>query len=364
MRIGHSAEIHSLGGAEERNPGSPVPMPVTGEIMRASQIAPLHSRQDSDFIDSIMAAQKWSDIFAAYEDGRASLERAGWTVEAFKEIQYGLQFEASNGEQRALLRLYGGKKGIRFDLSMVKNRKISGSLTEILGVAPPTAASASTKEGKGAAPATSDPPELIGVDESGKGDYFGPLVIAGVYVDAARSEALQAAGVRDSKTLSDKAIAAMAASIKSTCPHSIVLVGNERYNQLYSRIGNLNRLLAWGHARVIENLLAEVDCGVALSDQFANEGLIKNALLEKGQSIKLLQRTKAESNIAVAAASILARHAFVENINALGREFGLTFPKGASQATLKAARNFAQRFGRDQLVKVAKLHFKTSKQVP
>src|SRR4029079_8259866 len=156
----------------------------------------------------------------------------------------------------------------------------------------------------------------FGIDESGKGDFFGPLVIAGVYVDREIARKFLDAGIQDSKRIgSDKRIRDLAKIIRTT-PGAIgdaVTLGAERYNDLYEKFGNLNSLLGWGHARVIENLLLrKPECPRALSDKFADARVIERALLKHGKKIRIDQRTRAESDIAVAAASILAREAFID----------------------------------------------------
>ena len=203
----------------------------------------------------------------------------------------------------------------------------------------------------------------IGIDESGKGDYFGPLVIAAVFVTPALEQDLALMQVRDSKKISDGRILEMAPDIRLLCPHSLVAIGPQRYNELYAKIKNLNRLLAWGHARALENLLQQVDCDLAIADQFGDERLIVNALQEKGKQIRLVQRTKAESDLAVAAASILARAEFLQRLDRLSQELSTTLPKGASAAVELAGRMVVKKYGRDRLETVAKLHFKTTKQV-
>ena len=208
-----------------------------------------------------------------------------------------------------------------------------------------------------------DPNRIIGIDESGKGDYFGPLVIAGVYTDEITGPELQYAGVTDSKKISDVKSHDLAILIREICPYDIVIIENERYNDLYESIKNLNKLLAWGHARVLENLLEKVDCDHALSDQFGRPELIQKALMTKGRQIQLEQRPKAEENIAVAAASILARDEFVSGINRLESKFGFSFPKGASSNVVKAAKDFAEQFGKESMNQVAKLHFKITNQI-
>jgi ribonuclease HIII len=143
----------------------------------------------------------------------------------------------------------------------------------------------------------------IGTDEAGKGDYFGPLVVAGVYVTDATTILLRQIGVRDSKTLSDKRIGGLSAEIRRTCPVEVVAISPQRYNQMYANIRNLNRLLAWAHARVIENLLQHIDCQRVISDQFGDARFLQRALMEEGKRVRLVQRPRAEDDPAVAAAS-------------------------------------------------------------
>ena len=205
--------------------------------------------------------------------------------------------------------------------------------------------------------------ERIGIDESGKGDYFGPLVIAAVFVDATTQEELTLMAVRDSKKISDGRILELAPDIKTICPHSVIAIGPQKYNELYGKIRNLNRLLAWGHAKALETLLERVSCERAISDQFGDERLILNALQEKGRRIVLEQRTKAESDLAVAAASIVARAEFLLRLKRLSDEIGTVLPKGASPAVELAGRMVVKKHGQERLGTVAKLHFKTTKAV-
>lgn len=203
----------------------------------------------------------------------------------------------------------------------------------------------------------------IGTDESGKGDYFGPLVIAGVLVDEENIQKLSGFNIQDSKKLNDTTIEKVAAQIKANSVFSVVVINPAKYNELYSKFRNLNTLLAWGHARAIENILEKKPCGNALSDKFGNESLIKNALLKKGRSINLEQRIKAESDLAVAAASILARNEFVQRMKKLSQEYGIEFQKGASQKVKDQASEFIEKYSFELLKNIAKLHFKTTKEL-
>lgn len=203
----------------------------------------------------------------------------------------------------------------------------------------------------------------IGVDESGKGDFFGPLIIAGVFIDEASGETLGKTKVRDSKLIkSDKEIITLAKEIREIVQgrFAVVTLRNETYNALYSRIGNLNRLLAWGHARVIENVLEKVPgCPRALSDKFGADHLIRNALMERGRKIILEQKTKGESDIAVAAASILAREQFVREMDKLSEEFQMEIPRGANNIVKQRANAIIDKFGVAALNRCVKTHFKT-----
>jgi ribonuclease HIII len=207
----------------------------------------------------------------------------------------------------------------------------------------------------------------FGIDESGKGDFFGPLVIAGVYVDRGIARDLLDAGVQDSKRIkSDDKIRLLARLIKSLpgAAHSVVCIGPERYNMLQQKMGNVNNLLGWGHARIIENLLEmRPDCPRALSDQFANPRIIQRSLLEKGRGIRLDQRTKAESDPAVAAASILARERFIDWLEAGGKRHGSALPRGASEQVKSAARKLVAAHGAGILRELAKTHFKTAREI-
>lgn len=207
----------------------------------------------------------------------------------------------------------------------------------------------------------------FGIDESGKGDFFGPLVIAGAYTDGTIARRLIDSGIMDSKRVTSPArIRQLAAVIRATpgCTTTVVTIGPERYNAMHTSFKNLNRLLAWGHARAIENLAAErPDCPRTLSDQFARPEVLQRALKEKGLTIQLEQRTKGESDTAVAAASILARERFIDWMDKASAASEIKFPLGASDAVIQAAKDLVARDGPEMLGKMAKLHFKTTHSV-
>jgi len=200
----------------------------------------------------------------------------------------------------------------------------------------------------------------IGVDESGKGDYFGPLVIAACCVGPEHEAELR--GVKDCKKLTDIQAIQLAGVIKLHCPHTVICIGPAKYNELYAKLLNLNKLLAWGHARAIEDTLEKSPVELVISDQFANPAGLRQALFERGKTVRLESRVRAESDLAVAAASVLARAEFLTRLKRLGEEFGMTLPKGAT-VVIGPAKQFVARHGPDRLGEVAKLHFKTTQQV-
>jgi ribonuclease HIII len=209
----------------------------------------------------------------------------------------------------------------------------------------------------------------IGIDESGKGDYFGPLVVVAVWLNESIQKKLEAMGVRDSKKLSDKKCQELAVTIRELCRGKFAYteISPKRYNSLYEQFKNegknLNHLLAWGHARSLENLLSEQQSQYAIADQFGDEKYIESKLMEKGRALHLVQTHKAERYMAVAAASILARDIFLSRLEQLGKQLGLTLPKGASQAVDEIAYTIAKKTGAEALGSFAKLHFKTTSKV-
>jgi len=202
----------------------------------------------------------------------------------------------------------------------------------------------------------------IGVDEAGKGDYFGYLVTAGVLLDDEKKKRLEELGVKDSKHLSDSAVTRLATQIRRICRHDIVKISPEKYNTLYKKFKSLNKLLAWCHARVIENLLEKNDADFVITDKFGDERFLKTALFERGKKAKIHQKIRAESDMAVAAASVLARAEFLKTLKKLSMEVGYSLPKGATHVE-EAAKELIQKHKEEVLDFVAKKHFKTTKRV-
>ncbi len=211
-----------------------------------------------------------------------------------------------------------------------------------------------------------------GTDESGKGDYFGPLVSAAVLVDAPLAAQLEALGVRDSKKLSDARVHRMAPEIRRLLGnrYDLTPINPPRFNPFYREMSeegkNMNTLLAWGHARSIEDLIGKgMRPDYVIVDKFADARYMEQKLLAdtREAGIKLVQVTKAEADVAVAAASILAREAFLNWLDRTSGSLGIKLPKGAGANVKEAAREIVATKGEQALGDYAKLFFKTTKEV-
>ncbi len=300
---------------------------------------------------------------------RELVQSRGWKILDEKEIAYGYQFLVTDGISRVPIAFFNsgkvliqGKSGeLQTQLKAWWDTRNGFSRTPVTQpisqsslVETPTTLVEKNFTGR----------SRIGLDESGKGDYFGPLVIAGVYVDANTEDKLIALGVRDSKQLYDNRILALDEQIKALCPYFVVPIEPTRYNDLYAKLKNLNRLLAWGHAWTLEKLLEKVTCDLAIVDKFGDDSYVRAALQEKGRQITVIQQTHAEADIAVAAASVLARARFVQYMEQLSRKVGKSLPKGASDpAIITRGHELVAEYGKDILNEVAKLHFKTTEAI-
>ena len=280
---------------------------------------------------------------------REFVQSKGWSISAEKEIAHGYQLVVTDGANKTPINLFTtgkvliqGKPSIlQAELQFwVDERRVSLEGTNTAGLA------------------------RIGSDESGKGDYFGPLVVGAVYVDGQTEARLIDLGVCDSKLLPDYRIIEMAEVIGQIYPYSVVSLGPKTYNEMYAKMQNLNRLLAWGHARCLEKVLEKVTCDLAIADQFGNQSYLLNALGERNLQIRLEQHPHAESDMAVAAASILARAEFVRKMEQLSRHVGKRLPKGAfDPSIITVGQEIVAHGGEAALAEVAKVHFKTTQKI-
>lgn len=205
----------------------------------------------------------------------------------------------------------------------------------------------------------------IGSDESGKGDFFGPLCISAVYASENDLNLLQNMQIiRDSKALSKKDICTAAQFIQEHFLVETLVLSPPEYNRLYEKFQNLNHLLAYGHACVIQRLFQKTDCRNVLVDQFSQENLVEKFLKKQGaKQIQVTQRVRAETDLVVAAASILARDAFVQNMQKLSDQFGIHLPKGGGASTISTGKEIVKRWGSEVLQQMSKTHFKNMENI-
>ena len=206
-----------------------------------------------------------------------------------------------------------------------------------------------------------------GLDESGKGDFFGPVVAATVIADKPAIDEWRNAGVQDSKKITETRIMELDRLIRRTkgAVARVCFCGMPKYNDLMSRPGaNLNRLLAWQHATALEQALAVKRVPRGLLDQFSKAPLVQRELAKKKvKDFDLAMRTKAEEDPVVAAASVVARAEFVRQMHLLSKRFGAKLQKGAGPLVKEQAHQIIQRFGARALGEFAKLHFRTAYEV-
>lgn len=292
-----------------------------------------------------------------------------------KELPYGWQFQIVRGNEKVVLSVYKGKKGISTVWGGQEGSLMNSAMTAL-----------SPSEGNECIETNITNNEIknsisllencagfngvwVGSDESGKGDFFGPLVVAAVLLDTDIARELIAAGVKDCKVLTDKEIHRLAPIIKKTAPINVVLalkpeMYNYRYEQLRLEKKNLNHLLANGHISAIRKAVHQrPECRYALVDQFSVHSGIREALESEFSDLIVIEQKRAEADIAVAAASVLARERFLAVMDELSILAGKTLPKGGGDIATAQAKEIKNEFGVEILEKLVKKHFSNYKKI-
>ena len=326
-------------------------------------------------------------VFATYLAGlREKLNNIeGFVLAGEKDVNYGHQFVLANASDKVHLTVYNGKKGRRLvwtgssewtDFLQAalavsgreQQKRLQGHAAQAPGCDPADANSLCAVS----APASGRVQRSAvwaGSDESGKGDFFGSLVVAAVVVDERAALNLQLRGVRDCKALGDKKILELEKIIVSEALDYSVLelkprFYNLRYKQIKEQGGNLNNLLGSGHINALSQVLErQPRCGAALIDQFMRSDVLLQALHERFPKVSVMQQPKAEANMAVAAASVLARARFLHSMAELSAQVQEQLPKGGGAQATAAAKRLAGRLGRDALRDYVKLHFANMKEL-
>jgi ribonuclease HIII len=273
--------------------------------------------------------------------------------------QYNYEFEVHENRERLKVLVYFGKKGCKTIIQGNNETEFYNKAKSLILGDTLFEKEFNTRDN------IEEPLSYIGTDEVGKGDFFGPLIIAGVLVDEGSKNKLLGAGVRDSKKISDNSIKKISLQIKKIIGsgYNIISINPARYNELYKKFMNINKLLGWGHAKALENILEKKFVEDAISDKFGDESLILNALQNHGKKVKLYQTHKAERFVAVAAASILARDKFNDWFELNSKKLNMLLPKGAAVKTIEIARKLKKDLGEDELQNYVKLNFKLINQV-
>ncbi|MCX8094690.1 MAG: ribonuclease HIII [Caldisericia bacterium] len=205
--------------------------------------------------------------------------------------------------------------------------------------------------------------KYIGIDESGKGDFFGNLVIAGVIFDKKKEDILKNLNVRDSKKIEDSRIKFLANEIKKNLNYEIISISPKKFNLLYKNFKNMNILLSWAYSKVISNLIKKDKVSLILIDKFTNKNYIDSFLKDEIKNIERVEIIKGEKDIAIACASIIARDSFLKSILNLEKKWNFSFPKGAGDNVIISGIDFARKFGTQRLNEVAKINFKNYKKI-
>ena len=314
--------------------------------------------------------------FSSYlENIRQQLSMLPDVVVKEKELPYGRQFQIVRGDEKVVLSVYKGKKGISTVWGGQEGMLMNSAMAAL-----------STSDVKKCAETNIPNNELknsisllencagfngiwVGSDESGKGDFFGPLVVAAVLVDSHIARDLIAIGVKDCKVLTDKEILRLAPIIKEIAPINVVLalkpeMYNYRYEQLRLEKKNLNHLLANGHVSAIRKAVQQrPECSYALVDQFSVHSGIKEALEKEFADLIVVEQKRAEADLAVAAASVLARERFLMVMDELSILAGRKLAKGGGELATTQAKEMKEEFGLNILEKLVKKHFSNYKKI-
>ena len=285
-----------------------------------------------------------------------NLAGENFSVSEITEKPYNFEFTANGNGEKVKVQVYFGKKGVKTVLQGNRENGLYGKLNDLLLGADSLFPQVGEK--------SVVPARYIGSDESGKGDFFGPLVVAAFYADETATRELYSLGVRDSKTLSENRITEIAGAIEEKFPEnfSIKIFEPQEYNEKYAESGkNLNKLLIYAHSEVIKPLIAKFNADFVIIDKFSERAFsMENDI--RFANVKFVKETKAEKYPAVAAASVLARakvNEWFEKINEkLRKTDGIELPKGASAQVDEVARYIVEKYSKKALTRLAKTHFR------
>lgn len=275
--------------------------------------------------------------------------KENYLVDTPVKKEYNYEVNISKGKDRLKLLVYFGKKGIRSVLQgNIKSelyRQIDSLINMTLNFSEPE---------------IEEPEFYIGTDESGKGDFFGPLVIAAFAYDQTVKENISGLNIRDSKELSSDEIKFIASEIKKKFGDrfSVIVIHPSKYNKLYESFQNLNSIMIWAHTKAIDEIRKKYNYSTFVIDKFCKEDAIRNELVKKYNDFNLILTEKAERFKGVALASIIARDRILNWFENKSRELKIDLPLGASEKVNDVASHIIKKYGKKFLDDLVKLHFK------
>lgn len=284
---------------------------------------------------------------------KSSLDKSFGTT-PIVEKDYHFEFDVTSDKEKVKVLVYFGKKGIK---TVFQGNKESVLYKEVEEIATGKMTFNFPQE------KFDEPEEYIGSDETGKGDVFGPLVTCAFYANAELKLKLTKFGVKDSKELTDTQITKIASQIKKLGEdnYEIISINPPKYNELYQKFKNINLLLNWSHSKAIENLLKKKKVKTIITDKFRKKDLVFSKEFNHSD-YEIIQETKAEKYIAVAAASILARDRQLHWFS-LQKKEGFNLKRGASEEVKGDVKILLKNYGVDVLNTLTKMHFKTVKEL-
>jgi len=293
---------------------------------------------------------KKNEAYKKAKELKFLLESNGYTCSTIISAQYHFAFDIANDSVKVKALVYYGRKGLKIILQGNKEGKFYNEISDMIFEQIDLFPNKSLE--------LDEPSVYIGTDESGKGDFFGPLVVAGVFINEEIRRKLVNLQVRDSKDLTDNQINSLSKKIKTILHNhfEVIILPPKQYNEEYKTHKNLNHMLSDLHQKVINNLLNKVECSVVIIDKFSK------LEIDVPPNVKVHYIQKAEKYTAVAAASILARSEFNKWFTHKETE-GVKLIKGASSEVEALARTVFRELGIDELNKLSKVHFKTYKKV-
>jgi ribonuclease HIII len=297
-----------------------------------------------------------------YNKLKSILAQKGFLLTPYQESKNKLTFQIQYQEEFETISVVEHDDKIQLDFSEIINHKITDIIEHVLVASDELIHSSTNKkietENKKPIPNQikelyADPTELMGITEAGAEDYFGPLIVSAVHINRATKNEMELLGI-DKAINNEKTLSRLAQKIKDTCPHSVLILSCKSFNEIFEKMKNIYHILAWGHSRVIENVLTQTPCKHAISTQSNNASLINGALMAKGQSISLSKANSTNLHIAVKAAKILAEDALNESIQKMNEAFNMTFPPGFSNIAIETKKTFVNKYGSESLQYVVK----------